>query len=167
MDNIIDNFMDNLDETFGKYKAGMAFSIRQKLIGMRQESLDMLTHYLTREYDMARPPSLKVILSTMHNHNIHGIFQGQYIVSVCEHCEKEFSANNLRCPYCKKLRIYGVIRMIDETPPWHMPELAKMKKDDFEREDIKIKQTEDEQDYSTEISDMFKLVISKKRYRNK
>lgn len=139
MDTMLDAFIENLEETFGKYRSGMVYSIRQKLVNINQNGLDILTDCLTREYDMARPPSLKVILSTIHNHNIKGAIQNQYICSVCEHCGMEFSGNSYKCPHCKNIRKYGVVKILKDKPVWHDAEIRQIRKDELQLEDEKRK----------------------------
>jgi len=136
---MIDTFIDNIENTFGKYKAGMSYSIRQKLAGLSQESMDILTDKITREYDMARPPSLKVVLGVMAQNNIHGGISKYYSCSVCESCGKEFSFNSLECPYCKQRRMYGVIKILKDKPPWHDQEIRQMLKDKMEIQDDRNK----------------------------
>ena len=132
---MVNDFVESLEEVFGNYKAGMKKAIIRKLSDITSDNEKVLYRALTEDYDMARPPSLKAILTTMYNHNIKYVTHHKYICSVCENCGKEFSANSLYCPHCKKLRKYGVIRMLEDKPPWHGTELAQMKKDEMELED--------------------------------
>jgi len=133
--NGIEIFLEDMQSTFGKYRDGMSFSIKQKLYGLNQANLDSLSEKLTAEYDMGRPPSLKVILSTMFNHGISGDIPKYYSCSVCETCGKDFSVNSLVCPHCKELRTYGVIKILQNPPPWHDAEIKQQKKDQLEIDD--------------------------------
>ena len=137
MESILDVFIETMEAAYGKYRVGMAFAIRQKLTYLNQQALDILADKITTEYDMARPPSLKVILTTMYNHNIRGTKQTIYSCSVCEHCGEMFSSNSYRCPHCKRLRIYGITKILKHPPPWHEAEQRQMKKDEMELEDTK------------------------------
>ncbi len=107
----LDGFIESLENTFGKYKAGMQSAIRLKLMNMTQEGYDTLLGYLVNDYDLARPPSLKVIMGEIYTHRINTF--NIYItgVSVCEFCNREYSQDAYKCPHCGKLRKYGITRL--------------------------------------------------------
>lgn len=136
---MIDGFIEEIENTFGKYKPGMRRAIYNKLTNLNENAFDELLKYIIEEYDMGRPPSLKVILSSMYHHDIRGAIQNQYICSVCEHCGMEFSANSYKCPHCKNIRKYGVVKILKDKPPWHDAEIRQIKKDELELEDEKNK----------------------------
>lgn len=133
---MINNFMDTLEDTFGKYKHGMSNAIRDKLKGVKQGDLFNLIKYLTEDYDMARPPSLKVIMNECYKHDI-SLTTGEKIlgISVCEFCGQEFPQNLLRCPNCKKRRMYGITKLVHVDGNYIEPEEAPPTPE--EQEDVK------------------------------
>lgn len=133
---MIDSFIEDIEESYGKYKGGMLGAIKQRLVNLTQENYDKLYSKLIMEYDMARPPSMKILLDTAHRHGIALNNKiDSYSVSICEHCNKEFSVNSLVCPYCKKLRIYGIVKMQRDRPVWQNQEDARNLKDKLEIEE--------------------------------
>ena len=134
---MIDDFLNDLEDTFGKYRNGMRNAITNKVQNVNNGDLDSLYRYIIQEYDMARPPSLKVILASMYYHNIRGMTPHKYTCSVCEHCGMDFSTNSLYCPHCKKLRIFGKVREMKNKPVWHDVEIRKERKDALEVGDLK------------------------------
>lgn len=108
----LDGFIETLESTFGKYKSGMNNHIRSKLFYVTQEGYDFLLNRLIEDYDLARPPSLKVIMREVYRHKIP-LNNIEYIgISVCEFCNQEYSQNLVRCPRCQRLRKYGISRMV-------------------------------------------------------
>lgn len=124
---MITDFMKTLEDTFGKYKHGMKSAIENKISGLDDNGFADLLKYLTEDYDMARPPSLKVILGECYRHNIELNHADLYGISVCEFCDQEFSQSELFCSKCHKLRKYGITRLVSYKPVWI----------DFERDDEK------------------------------
>ena len=114
----MEEFINSLEETFGKYRQGMRKAIEEKLCSVNQSDFDNLLKYLLEDYDMARPPSLKVILGEIYRHNILLNRATMYGISVCEFCGQEFSQNVIVCPKCQKLRKYGVTRLVRYKPVW-------------------------------------------------
>jgi len=113
----------------------MRNAITNKVQNVNNGDLDSLYRYIIQEYDMARPPSLKVILASMYYHNIRGMTPHKYTCSVCDHCGMEFSINSYICPHCKNIRKYGVVKMMKDKPVWHDAEIRMNKKDELELED--------------------------------
>lgn len=108
---MIDNFITEIEDTYGNYKSGMRKAIVEKLCNMDEQTEQKLLKSLIESYDLARPPNLKVILETMYRIGISLLTQGYGGMSICEHCNYEFDQALVRCPKCNKLRIYGVTRM--------------------------------------------------------
>lgn len=115
---MIDDFINTLEDTFGKYKHGMRTAIVNKISDLSDFGFADLLKYLTEDYDMARPPSLKIILGECVNHNIFLNHEDFYGISICEFCGQEFSQNILNCPQCQKLRKYGLTKLVRYKPAW-------------------------------------------------
>jgi hypothetical protein len=108
---MVDDFVDEIEETYGKYKSGMRKAITDKLFNIDKQDEQKLLKNLIENYDMARPPNLKIILEVMYKIGITLLSQGYGGMSICEHCNYEFDQALVRCPKCDKLRIYGVTRL--------------------------------------------------------
>ena len=67
---MITDFLNILEDTFGKYRHGMRSAIEDKLTNITDNDFQELIKYLTEDYDLARPPSLKVIMGECYKHNI-------------------------------------------------------------------------------------------------
>jgi len=104
---MIDAFITDMEDTFGKYRNGMSNVIKMVLKGMTQTSLDLLFKAATENYDLARPPSLKVLRDLIKDHRIPIDRNNYSWISVCEFCDHEFSTKSTQCPNCGKLRKYG------------------------------------------------------------
>ena len=115
---MINDFIDALEDTFGKYRHGMRTAIENKLSDVSEKGFDDLLRYVIEDYDMARPPSLKVLLGESYRHNISLNKATMYGISVCEFCGQEFSQNVISCPKCQKLRKYGVTKLVRYKPVW-------------------------------------------------
>ncbi len=137
---MIGDFMDSMEDTFGKYKSGMRTAIENKLQYLSDANFIDLLKYLTEDYDMARPPSLKVIMGQVYKHSMSlGGVQSSYYVSVCENCGCEFSHMELRCPKCQSIRKYGLSRKLIDKPIWWDDEIKRDIKETMEAEDRKRK----------------------------
>lgn len=135
---MIDSFISNIEETFGKYKSGMRIAIENKLQFLSDVDFMDLLKFLTEDYDMARPPSLKVIMGEVFKHSINlGSIQTSYYVSVCENCNREFSHMELRCPQCQSIRKYGLSKKLLDKPIWWDDEIKRNIKESMEAEDRK------------------------------
>ena len=139
---LLDDFIYSLEDTFGKYKSGMQKVVRNKLSDMSQSSCDELLKHLTENYDMARPPSLKVILTEAYKYNIPLNTQKFYGISVCEFCGRDYSQDIIACPQCQRIRHYGITKLVRNKPYWY-----------------ESKPDEHEQDYSQSIMDMFNAIV--------
>lgn len=115
---MIDEFITEIENTFGKYKSGMKKAITDKMLGLDENGFDDLLRFLIEDYDMARPPSLKVIMGECYRHKISLNHEEFYGVSVCEFCGQEFSQSLIRCPKCEKIRKYGLTRLVRYKPVW-------------------------------------------------
>ncbi len=115
---MIEDLLIDLEDTFGNYKHGMRTAIENKLSCIDEKEGDDLLRFLIEDYDMARPPSLKVIMGECYRHNISLNHEDLYGVSVCEFCGQEFSQSELYCLNCHKLRKYGITRLVRYKPVW-------------------------------------------------
>jgi len=130
---MINQFIDSIEDTFGKYKHGMRSAIEDKFSGLKDNDFLDLIKYLTEDYDMARPPSMKIILEECFRHNIPlNTKKVVYSISICEHCGQHFSNDALKCPRCNKLRKVGITKFVRYKPDWIEQEEKEELKDMFE-----------------------------------
>ena len=108
---MIDDFIKEIEKTFGKYKTGMRSAIEDQLSGLNSQDEIKLLKIVVENYDMGRPPNLKILLEFMYKHRITIKMQGYGGMSVCEHCNFEYDESLVKCPKCNKLRIYGVVKL--------------------------------------------------------
>lgn len=126
---MIDDFIDEMEGTYGKYKPGMKKAIKDKLENIEEHSEKRLLKNLIESYDMARPPNLKVIMDVIYKTGISLLTQGFGGMSVCEHCNYEFDQDLVACPKCKKIRIYGKTRLYRMGEgPMHPFEISERRK---------------------------------------
>jgi hypothetical protein len=108
---MIEDFIEAIEETFGKYKAGMRKAIEDQLTGLHSQDEIKLVKIIVENYDMGRPPNLKILLELMYKHKITIKVKGYGGMSVCEFCKYEYDQDLVTCPKCDKIRKYGAVRM--------------------------------------------------------
>ena len=108
---MVEDLIESLEDAFGKYKPGMKKAIKRKLSGIDSDSEKTLYRGLTEDYDLARPPSLKVIMGEMYKNGINVANQGYGGMSICEFCQYEYDQELVNCPKCGKIRKYGIIKL--------------------------------------------------------
>ena len=108
---MIDDVIEEMEETYGKYKSGMKSAIIDKLSRIDDEGEKQLIRAVVENYDMARPPSLKILLELMYKKKINTRIEGYGGMSICEFCNFEYDQELIACPKCNKQRKYGLTRL--------------------------------------------------------
>ena len=108
---MIDDLIESIEDTYGKYKPGMKKAIEDKLSNIDDQTEKKLLSNLIADYDMGRPPNLKVIMGVMYKTGLNLLTQGYGGMSVCEYCNHEYDQALVLCPKCNKRRKFGVTRL--------------------------------------------------------
>lgn len=108
---MIEDFIDEMESIYSKYKSGMKKAIITKLSGIDDYGERKLNRAVIENYDMGRPPSLKVLMELVYKYKIKVISQAYGGMSVCEFCNYEYDQELITCPKCNKIRNYGAVRL--------------------------------------------------------
>ena len=108
---MIDDFIDEMEETYGKYKSGMKKAITDNLSDIDRDGEKKLMRIVVENYDMGRPPNLKILLELMYKNKINIKTHGYGGMSVCEFCNFEYDQDLIECPKCHKERKFGITRL--------------------------------------------------------
>jgi len=104
-------FIDSIEEAFGKYKDGMRNYIRGELRSASSDSLTQLMDSVMQGYDGVRPPSLYKLKEIAKANSISLKKESPYYyVEVCENCGEEFPLEFTKCPHCGRKIGVGLVK---------------------------------------------------------
>ena len=114
-----EDFVREIENTYGNYKNGMRKVILEKLKYAGSQGLQKLYLEISENYESMRPPSLSRIFAVIYQNDVNvQIGRKYYFISVCEFCGEEYSLEYYICPGCKKPRIFGGVKRRNDN---HIP----------------------------------------------